>query len=171
MAVPLTDLTKKGKPNTLVWESPHERAFKELKERVTISPILRMADLGKPFILRTDASNVGLGAVLLQEHEDGKFPVAYASRKLLQRERNYSVVEKECLAVVWGVQKFHTYLYGKKFLLETDHMPLVYLNKAKDSNGRIMRWALVLQAYRFTVVAIKGTENVGADYLSRKSGT
>ncbi|KAH3717167.1 hypothetical protein DPMN_059947 [Dreissena polymorpha] len=171
VAVPLTDLTKKGKPNTLVWESPHERAFKELKERVTMSPILRMADLGKPFILRTDASNVGLGAVLLQEHEDGKFPVAYASRKLLQRERNYSVVEKECLAVVWGVQKFHTYLYGKKFLLETDHMPLVYLNKAKDSNGRIMRWALVLQAYRFTVVAIKGTENVGADYLSRKSGT
>ena len=126
-----------------------------------------MPNLQKTFILRTDASNVGIGAVLLQETEEGKFPVAYASRKLLDREVNYSVVEKECLAVIWGVQKFHTYLYGKHFILETDNMPLVYLNKSKESNGRLMRWALLLQAYRFTVVAIKGKNNVGADYLSR----
>ncbi len=103
----------------------------------------------------------------MQETDEGKFPVAYASRKLLPREVNYSVVEKECLAVVWCVQKFHTFLYGKHFSLETDHMPLVYLNKAKESNGRLMRWALILQAYRFTVVAIKGSDNIGADYLSR----
>jgi len=66
-----------------------------------------------------------------------------------------------------GMQKFQTFLYGKKFILETDHQPLQYLQKAKFQNGRLMRWALILQPYIFTVHAIKGSENVGADYLSR----
>ena len=67
---------------------------------------MRLPDFDKEFILRTDASDYGIGAVLLQEHEDVKFPVAYASKKLLKREVNYSVIEKECLAIVWGFQKF-----------------------------------------------------------------
>ena len=166
-ATVLTDLTRKGQPNKVSWNSAHETAFQSLKEVLSKQPILCMPDLGKPFILRTDASNEGLGAVLLQEMDGSKLPVAYASRKLLPREVRYSVVEKECLGVVWGIQKFHSFLYGRQFTLETDHMPLVYLNKAKDSNGRLMRWALHLQIYRFTIVAIKGSENVGADYLSR----
>ena len=118
-------------------------------------------------MLRTDASDVGIGAVLLQEHEGELFPVSYASRKLLPRERNYSVIERECLGLVWAVQKFYVYLYGKEFILQTDHEPLVYLNKAKLLNSRIMRWALVLQEYRFTLQSIKGKHNVGADYMSR----
>jgi hypothetical protein len=163
----LTDLTKKGLPNKVQWNSEHDRAFESLKTSLVNAPILQIPNFGETFILRTDASNNGIGAVLLQETEKGKFPIAYASRKLLAREQNYSVVEKECLGVVWGIQKFHTYLYGRHFMLETDHMPLVYLNKSKESNGRLMRWAMTLQAYRFTIKAIKGSDNVGADYLSR----
>ena len=130
---------------------------------------MRLPDFNKPFILRTDASKVALGAALFQAHPDGKFPVAYASRKLLPREARYSVIERECLAVVWALQKFQQYLYGKQFILETDHQPLIYLNKAKTDNSRLMRWALYLQSFDYTVSAIKGIENIGADYLSRSA--
>jgi len=105
--------------------------------------------------------------VLLQERDGEKLPVAYASRKLLPREQKYSVIEKECLAIVWAVGKFHRYLFGKDLLLETDHHPLTYLSKAKLANFRSMRWALALQPYRINIKAIPGRENVGADYLSR----
>ena len=118
-------------------------------------------------MLRTDASQDGIGAALLQEHDGEKCPVLYASRKLLEREKSYSVVEKECLAIVWAVKKFEPYLYGKEFELETDHQSLIYMQGAKVQNGRIMRWALALQPYRFRIKAIKGSENVGADLLSR----
>ena len=119
--------------------------------------------------MRTDASDLGVGAVLLQVHEREKFPVAYASKKLLPREKAYSVMEKECLAIVWAVRKFEPYLYGRCFILETDHQPLMYLQRAKVANGRIMRWALALQPYRFKIEAIKGSDNVGADFLSRST--
>ena len=84
-----------------------------------------------------------------------------------ERERAYSVIEKECLAVVWGTQKFEQYLYGRQFVIQTDHAPLVYLERSKVANGRLMRWALALQSYTFRIEAIKGSDNVGADYLSR----
>ena len=96
----------------------------------------------------------------MQDHDGEKFPVSYASKKLLPRERAYSVIERECLALVWAIKKYQTYLYGKEFLLQTDHQPLVYLNQCKVSNSRIMRWALFLQNYRFQIRSIKGIENV-----------
>ena len=82
-------------------------------------------------------------------------------------KRNYSVIEKECLGIIWGVEKFRKYLYGVEFLLETDHKPLSYMQIAKVLNPRIMRWAMTLQLYRFSIVAIRGRDNLGADYLSR----
>ena len=167
IAVPLTDLTKKGKPNKVSWEESHENAFQALKRCLVGPPILRLPQFDKPFILRTDASDTGLGAILLQGTEGEEMPVAYASKKLLDREKNYSVIEKECLAVVWGVSKFHRYLFGKEFILETDHQPLTYLNKSKMANSRLMRWALALQPYRMRIRSIRGKDNVGADYLSR----
>jgi len=167
IASPLSDLTKKGQPNKVVWGPPQDKAFRTLKEKLVSAPILTLPDVSRPFILRTDASETGLGAVLLQEQDGSKLPVAYSSRKLLPREKNYSVIEKECLAVVWGIGKYHAYLFGRDFVLETDHQPLLYLNKAKVANARLMRWALILQPYRFRVEAIRGSENIGADYLSR----
>ena len=109
-----------------------------LKTKLTTSPILQLPDCTQSFVLRTDASNTGRGAVLLQERdeEDGKFPVAYASRTFLPRERSYATIEKECLAVVWGIQKFEAYLYGREFVLQTDHQSLIYMQRAKMANAR-----------------------------------
>jgi len=170
--VPLTDLTKKDQPNQLKWSETQDRAFETLKGYSVNPPILRLSDFEKQFILRTDASNTGIGAILLQEESGVKHPVAFTSRKLLTRESHYSTTEKECLAIVWAIQKFQNFLYGKEFITETDHQPLLYLGKTQyGQNGRLMRWALVLQQYRFTLRAIKGSENVGADFLSRHSVT
>lgn len=144
-------------------------AFQTLKSSITTSPVLKLPDLSKVFIVQTDSSDRGLGAVLLQEEGDFKLPVAYASRKLKTSEEHYSTIEKECLGIIWSVQKFHRYLYGKEFILETDHHPLMYLNKTKLVNSRLMRWALLLQPYRFRIIAIRGKDNVGADYLSRQT--
>ena len=167
IASPLTDLNKRGMPNIVVWEEKEERAYSLLKNIIISKPILHLPDINKLFTIRTDASDRGLGAVLLQEVDGSLFPIAFASRKLLNRERNYSAIEKECLAIVWGIQKFSLYLYGRQFVLQTDHFPLQYLNAAKFENSRIMRWALCLQRYNFNVEHIKGSDNVGADFLSR----
>lgn len=171
IVAPLTDALKGGGTTTLNWSSAQDKAFAKLKELLCAKPILRLPDTTKPFVLRTDASDVGLGAVLLQEHEDGIFPVAYASRKLSRAERNYSVVERECLAIVWAVAKFYRWLYGRQFVLQTDHRPLTFLDRAKMANARVMRWALALQPFSFRTESIKGSDNVGADYLSRVEGS
>ena len=134
---------------------------------LTKEPVLRLPDPGKTYFLQTDASDSGIGAVLMQEHDGKLFPVCYGSKKLSSAERNYSTIEKECLAIVWGFKRFHLYLYGVPFMLQTDHEPLKYMNSAKFANGRLIRWAMFLQSYNFRVEAIKGSENVGADYLSR----
>jgi len=148
------------------------RAFERLKSYIVNPPILRLRDFEKQFILRTDASTTRIGAIISQEESGVKHPVVYASRKLLTRESHYSTIEKECLAIVWAIQKFQNFLYGKEFIFETDHQPLLYLGKVQyGQNGRLMRWALVLQQYQFTIRATKGSENVGADCLSRHSVT
>lgn len=166
-AVPLSDLLRKGQPNKVEWREAQERAYTTLKSELTYSPILRLPDVKKQFFLRTDASDVGIGAVLLQDHAGKLCPVSYASRKLTDRERKYSTIERECLAIVWAVRKFLLYLYGVEFVLQTDHQLLVYLNRAKLLNDRVMRWAMFLQNYLIKIQAIKGADNVGADYLSR----
>jgi len=167
LQAPLTNLTRGGTPNAIPWGEDQEKAFRELKDRLCSEPVLRLPDMDKSFVLRTVASDIGLGAVLLQEHTDGTFLVAYISRRLSRAEVNYSVVERECLAVVWAVKKFYSYLYGQAFVLQTDHRSLTFMDKAKMTNARVMRWALSLQPFRYRVESIKGTDNVGADYLSR----
>ena len=103
----------------------------------------------------------------MQKHDEKLLSVRCASKKLTSAERNYSTIEKECLAIVWSIKTFHRYLYKNSFVLQMDHEPLKYMNSAKFANGRLMLWAMFLQSYSFTVEAIKGSENVGANYLSR----
>jgi len=168
VAVPLTDVTQKGQPNEVQWSEVREETFQNLKKRLCEPPILRLPDVSQPFILQTDASHIKIGAALLQEDAAAKKRlVAFASRKLQPRETQYSTIERECLAIVWGVTKFQEYLYGTEFILKMDHQPLQYLPQAKFQNGRLMRWALTLQPFRFVLCAIKGCENVAADCLSR----
>ena len=164
---PITELTKGRAPNVVKWGDKEEHAFKEIKRVLSNEPILKLPDLNREFILQTDASNLSLGGCLLQEHDGVKHPVLYASRKLISREQNYSVGEREALAIIWAMNKFHRYLYGQHFVLESDHRPLEYLQSSHLKNPRLMRWSLALQAYRYTVKYIRGSQNVVADYLSR----
>ena len=119
-----------------------------------------------PFVVQTDASGVGLGAVLLQGEEGNQLPVQYISRKLFPREIRYSTVEKEALAIKWALDTLKYYLIGKEFVLESDHRALQWILKMKDTNARITRWYLSLQPYRFQVQYRPGCENVTADFLS-----
>lgn len=167
LSSPLSDLLRKGVREPLPWTSEHQSCFEKLKTSLACKPVLRLPDIALPFVLRTDASDSGLGAVLLQYHDGVPFPVAYSSKKILDREKRYSTIERECLAIIFGVQRFKYYLLGQEFILETDHKPLVYLNELKASNSRLMRWALYMQSYRYRIVHIAGSDNVGADFLSR----
>ncbi|KAK7094801.1 hypothetical protein V1264_006302 [Littorina saxatilis] len=167
ITAPLSDMTRKGCPNRILWGSAQEKAYQTVRDLMSRDPVLRLPDTAKEFILRTDASDEGIGAMLMQEHGGKPFPVSYASKKLSGAEKNYSTMEKECLAIVWGIKKFELYLQGVKFVLQTDHKPLTYLNSAKCVNNRIMRWVMYLQNFDMRVESIKGSDNVGADFLSR----
>jgi len=146
----MTDATKKGNPSEIIWTDARERAFQELKKRISEPPISKLPDVSQPFILQTNASHIGIGAVLLQEDSAGeKCPVAYASRKLQPRESRYSTIERECLAIVWGITKFQEYLYGSEFILETDHQPLQYLRQAKISQGSVVTYIVAGGRYTF----------------------
>ena len=116
--------------------------------------------------------DVEMGEKLLQSSPQavqgfGDQTIACASRKLNAAEKNYSTIEKELLAVVWGVQKFSPHLYGKELILQSDHLPLKHLDNMKNTNGRLMRWAMQLQPFAYVFKSIPGKENVGADFLSR----
>lgn len=164
-AAPLTDLTQRSVPNQLPWDEKHEHAFQDLKEALCNDPVLQSPDFNQPFVVQTDASGVGLGAVLLQGDEQK--PVAYVSRKLWPRETRYSAIELECLAIKWALETFKYYLLGRDFILQTDHRGLQWLHKMKDSNNRISRWVMEMQPYRFQVQYRPGKSNVVADFLSR----
>ena len=152
----------------MVWSEDCQVAFQCLKDALIADPVLQIADPSRPFVLQTDASDRGLGAVLSQLDAQGEeHPVAYISRKLFPRERKYSIIEKECLALVWALKMFHIYLYGQEFVVETDHQPLSWLDRMKNSNPRLTRWSLQVQPYRLTLKHRSGAQNGNADGLSR----
>ena len=168
LVAPLVELTKKNSPAKVKWSEKCEVALKKIQEILSSHPVILLPDFTKDFVIRTDASSTGLGAVLLQEGEDKLLhPVMYASRKLLDRETRYATVERECLAVVWAIDKFHRYIFGRHFFLETDHRPLTFLANSRSQNQRLMRWALALQDYSFSIIPIAGVTNHEADVLSR----
>ena len=170
IAAPLTDLTKKSSPNQVVWSAQCDGAFVRLKQLLCSSPILQSPDFTRPFILQTDASDRGVGAVLSQVGSDGEeHPVGYFSRKLLPWEERYSTVEKECLAIKLAVSAFRVYLLGRKFVIQTDHRSLQWLDRLKENNSRLCRWSLALQPYQFSVEHRAGLKNKNADSLSRSS--
>ena len=132
----------KGQLNKVEWGEAQEKAYQSIKALLTKETVLQLPDPGKTYL--SDVSDSGIGAVLMQEHDGKLFPVCYGSKKLSSAERNYLTIEKECLAIVWGFKRFHLYLYGVPFVLQTDHDSLKYMNSAKFANGSLMRWAMFL---------------------------
>ena len=167
IAAPLYELT--SDKTKFKWSEKLQEAFIKLKELLLCPPVLRHPDFKKKFHVWSDASLVGLGAVLTQEHTEGEHSaVAFASKKLTNTQSRYSVTELELLGVVFAIGQFSCYLQGRHFLIHTDHCPLTYLMNTKtDTKSRHFRWLLEIQSYEFTIVHTKGTDNSAADALSR----
>ena len=143
VANPLNALT--GKNVQFTWTAACQEAFDILKKLLTSAPVLTYPNFQQPFVLETDASGRGLGAVLSQKQEDGTTrPIAYASRSLQKHENNYGVSELEALAVVWAVKHFHSYLYGHPCTVYTDHSALKSLLNTPSPSGKLARWGLAL---------------------------
>ncbi|KAK6169383.1 hypothetical protein SNE40_020449 [Patella caerulea] len=151
-----------------MWEKEQQAAFEKLRTSLVEPPVLAYADFSKPFILHTDASGLGLGAVLYQGHNGLEKVIAYASRSLNRSEGNYPAHKLEFLALKWSViEKFHQYLFNNYFTVYTDNNPLTYiLTTAKlDATGH--RWLAALTNYNFSIRYRAGKKNMDADALSR----
>ena len=164
IAHPLNQLLHKD--NAYEWNVNCQKAFDELKHRLSTAPILIYPDYRKEFILATDASYEGFGATLSQLSDDKKeHPIAYASKSLKKEEVNYGATELECAAIVWAIEHFHKYFGTSHFTLVTDHSALKWL-KSSQPKGRLGRWIMKLQPYHFTIIHKPGRihSNVNAIY-------
>lgn len=150
IAAPLTCLTRNDV--TFDWTDEHQAVFEELRFRLQMPPVLAHFDDEAATKVHTDASNTGLGAVLVQLQDGADRVVTYASRTLSRAETNYSATEKDCLAVVWAVMKFRPYLYGRPFQVVNDHHSLCWMANLKNPTGRLARWCLRLQEFDLTVI-------------------
>lgn len=166
IARPLHQLTEKG--HRFKWDDLCE-AFRQLKVSLITAPVLAYPDPQKSFVLDTDASDFGIGAVLSQEGEGGVERVmAYASRALTKEERKYAATKKELLSMVFFTKHFKHYLLGKEFILRTDHSSLRWLHNFQGLEGQLARWVEQLAAFQYKIIHRPGKLHTNADALSRR---
>ena len=164
-AAPLNTLLRKDQ--SWKWTQECQEAFETLKGEIASRPISAYPDFSKPFRLYTDASNLGLGAILAQKQEGKEKIICCASRTLNNAETNYSTTKTECLAIVWGVQVFRPFLVATHFEILTDHYALQWLRSMKSTSAILHRWAAALEDYRFTILHRPGKLQGHVDALSR----
>ena len=166
IAKPLTNLTKKSV--RFKWDKDCQRAFQIIKEKLVSAPVLSypMGDEGD-FVLDTDASDFAMGAVLSQMQQGEERVIAYASKTLSREQQNYCTTKKELLAAVHFVEHFRQYLYGRHFVIRTDHSSLKWLRNFKNIDGMLARWLASLDRYDYTIVHRKGDHHRNVDGLSR----
>lgn len=173
ISVPLVELTRKGVAWN--WRKECMEAFLKLKLRVACAPSLHHPSFDLPYVLETDASDYAIGAVLSQpvsmDQLDVLNPVGFYSKKMTPPERNYDVHDKELLAIVFAFAHWSYYLLGSPYLIRvwTDHRNLIYFRNRQILNPRQLRWQMMLNQYKFTLLYRKGSENIPADLLSRRS--
>ena len=165
VSIPLRKLLHGKGPFSM--EREHEIAILQLKSALVSEPVLAHPDWDLPFQIHCDASNYAIGVVLCQIIDGKERVIGYYSRLLRDAEKKYDTTQKECLAVVWAVKKLRPYLYGRPFIVKTDHASLKWLLNLKDHNGRLMRWALLLQDYTYVIMHRAGKAHANADALSR----
>lgn len=163
---PITEILSKKKK--FEWTPAADEAFRKIKHLLTTAPVLKNPDFSKKFYIHCDASDFGIGAVLVQlDEERNENPIAFMSRKLNSAQRNYSVTEKECLAAIEAIERFRCYIELQEFEIITDHNSLLWLMKQPNLKGRLARWALKMQGYSFSISHRKGKDNIVPDALSR----
>uniref|UniRef100_A0A0K0EA36 Reverse transcriptase domain-containing protein n=1 Tax=Strongyloides stercoralis TaxID=6248 RepID=A0A0K0EA36_STRER len=168
LASPLTRLL--SDKEDFVWGPDQENAFKGLKGKLIEAPILGKPDLEKNFIVHTDASEEAIGGVLLQEDSEKRIRIiAYTSRTLRDVEKRWQITEKEALAVVFAVRKFHHYIWGKVTDVYTDQCAVVSIKNAKENQTKLRRYQLTLMAYNLNIYYKEGKRNVLADLMSRNA--
>ena len=165
IAAPLNRLLEKNK--SFEWTDECMAAYEKLKAVLLQRPVVAYPDFSIPFRLYTDASNVGLGAILAQQQEGKECIICCASRTLSKSEQNYSATKKECLAVVWGIKNFRNYLIANHFKVYTDHYSLQWLLSMKHESALLHRWAAQLEDYDFEVLHRPGKNQGHVDALSR----
>lgn len=152
----------------LQWSSDCTTAVELLKQKLTTAPIMNTPNFEQSFILEVDACEYGLGAVLVQEYDNHKYVIAYASKTLSAAERKFGATEREALAIVWATKHFRAYIEGSKVLIRSDCKALEWMRNAKDVTGRLARWAMKLSAYQIEHIQYRpGKQNANADSLSR----
>ncbi|CAM5085156.1 unnamed protein product [Eretmochelys imbricata] len=162
-ATPMMQLLTKNQPQCVNWSPECAKVFQMLKDHLCHEPVLYSPDFSRTFVIWTDASAVGLGAILSQTLNGEEHPVLYISQKLFPREHNYSTIKKEALALKWAVEALRYYLLGDSFIVVMDHAPLKWLQTMKDTNARLVRWYLALQLFALTMQHRAGRENANAD--------
>lgn len=162
-SAPLRELLKKDTP--FLWHDDHQAAFTAIKQAISAESCLQYYNPNLPTVLEVDASQKGLGACLLQNDR----PIAFASKSLSPAEANYSNIERETLALVYGITRFHTYLFGNGFKIHTDHKPLENILKKLLANAppRLQRLLIKVQGYKFDVIYKPGSTMILSDTLSR----
>ena len=162
-------LTKLNNPSTkFYWDEQCQNAFETIKQSLLTAPILGYPDPNLAYILDTDASLEGIGAVLSQVQDDQERVISYYSRALGSAERNYCVTRRELLAVVKAVNHFRPYLYGKEFKIRTDHASLLWLCRRTTPTAQVARWLEILSEFQFTIEHRPGNKHGNADGLSRR---